>query len=416
MHKWINGRLTGIQYYEHPSRKYTATKLDRYYRGRFKVDCKTYYATFGWWSEGWNEEEVFKKLQEFKRNAKTGTGPLSLKEERQILEAAKKEQEAERLIHEAQNMALSKFFYQTYAPHAMAEKSERSWHREESLFRLWISPVIGSLPFSSISSFHLERIRKNMLEGKCAPRSVQYAFATIRQVFNYANSIDATDIASPTKGIRWPKFDNRRMRFLDRTEANALLEALKPRSLQTYEIALLSLMTGMRAGEIFSLTWGQLDLTKGTLFIPGNKSKSKKGRTVYLNDDTKSMLIQKKPGSPSELIFMNKKGQQLTEVSNVFMRVLTELGLNDGREHSHDRIVFHSLRHTFASWLVQDGLDLYTLQTLLGHSSFSMVQRYAHLTENAGRDAVMKLSTSGYHEPSLPNQEIPINIATKSTR
>jgi site-specific recombinase XerD len=57
------------------------------------------------------------------------------------------------------------------------------------------------------------------------------------------------------------------------------------------------------------------------------------------------------------------------------------------------KVVFHTLRHTFASWLVETGTDLYVVQKLMGHASFEMVQRYSHLGENALQAAVRRLDS-----------------------
>jgi site-specific recombinase XerD len=68
-----------------------------------------------------------------------------------------------------------------------------------------------------------------------------------------------------------------------------------------------------------------------------------------------------------------------------------ELGFNAGVTDRRQRVVFHTLRHTFASWLVQNGTDLYTVSKLLGHSDISMTQRYSHLSDDTLQRAVKNL-------------------------
>ena len=63
------------------------------------------------------------------------------------------------------------------------------------------------------------------------------------------------------------------------------------------------------------------------------------------------------------------------------------MGLNDHIKDRRNKVVFHTLRHTYASWLVQSGVDLYRVKKLLGHSVIAMTERYAHLAPDFGKDS-----------------------------
>ena len=81
--------------------------------------------------------------------------------------------------------------------------------------------------------------------------------------------------------------------------------------------------------------------------------------------------------------------------------ILRDTKLNEGITDPRDKVVFHTLRHTFASWLVQAGVPLYTVQRLMGHKSIVMTQRYAHLAPDQGAEAARLLSgisLAGDHE------------------
>ena len=91
-------------------------------------------------------------------------------------------------------------------------------------------------------------------------------------------------------------------------------------------------------------------------------------------------------------VFPPTKGQQRAQVSSTFERVVKELGFNEGIEDARDKVVFHSLRHTFASWLVQRGVPLYTVAELMGHTTLEMTKRYSHLAPDTMRAAAMGLS------------------------
>jgi site-specific recombinase XerD len=81
-------------------------------------------------------------------------------------------------------------------------------------------------------------------------------------------------------------------------------------------------------------------------------------------------------------------------ISKTFNRVVTGLNLNKDITDRRQRLVFHSLRHTYASWLVEDGVSLYTVQKLLGHTQIKQTERYSHLSPENFRGAVKVLETA----------------------
>ena len=88
---------------------------------------------------------------------------------------------------------------------------------------------------------------------------------------------------------------------------------------------------------------------------------------------------------------LSKDGQKIKEVSNAFQRIVDDLGFNDGVTDRRQRVVFHTCRHTFASWLAIQGTPIYTIAKLMGHKSISMSERYAHLSPDHKKQAVMGL-------------------------
>jgi len=82
---------------------------------------------------------------------------------------------------------------------------------------------------------------------------------------------------------------------------------------------------------------------------------------------------------------------KLKDTPKVFFKVVDELGLNDDVSDSRRKVVFHSLRHTFASWHVMAGTDIYTVKKLMGHSNIAMTERYSHLAPEALQNATRAL-------------------------
>jgi site-specific recombinase XerD len=95
------------------------------------------------------------------------------------------------------------------------------------------------------------------------------------------------------------------------------------------------------------------------------------------------------------LVFSSSSGEKITEVSNTFAKIVEELNLNEEMSDNRQKVVFHTLRHTYASWLVMSGVDLYTVQKLMGHSTISMTERYSHLAPDHLKKAV-KMFTANY--------------------
>jgi integrase len=231
-----------------------------------------------------------------------------------------------------------------------------------------------------------------MLGAGRAPSTLKYCFATIRQVWNMAKRDGIVTTESPTKEVKIPKIDNKRLRFLTYDESNILLKELAMLSTQLHDMALLSLHCGLRAGEIFSLEWNDIDFENDLLTL--RDTKSGRTRVAYMTEAVKNMLANRKHFAENALIFPDRNGKKIKRISNSFARAVDVVGLNNGITDKRHKVVFHTLRHTFASWHVQSGTDLYTLQTLMGHQSFSMVTRYAHLSEGTLQKAVKNLEES----------------------
>jgi len=94
---------------------------------------------------------------------------------------------------------------------------------------------------------------------------------------------------------------------------------------------------------------------------------------------------------PSALVFPDQNGKLMTRISPTFQRAVNTLKLNQGIKDRRYKVCFHTLRHTFASWLIEDGVDPYVVKELLGHSDFKMTERYTHLGQNILRRALDRL-------------------------
>jgi integrase len=158
----------------------------------------------------------------------------------------------------------------------------------------------------------------------------------------------------------------------------AFADYLKP-------LVILSLQTGMRRGEVFSLAWADVDLQAARITIHGSKAKSGTTRHIPLNSEARAVLTgwRALAGDASGLVFPGKLGDQFTNLRRSFDGVL--------RAAQVHRFRWHDLRHSFASKLVMAGVDLNTVRELLGHSDYKMTLRYSHLAPEHKAAAVERL-------------------------
>ncbi|OPY14134.1 MAG: Tyrosine recombinase XerC [Syntrophus sp. PtaB.Bin075] len=387
--KWKGTNFKGVRFYEHVTRKY-GIKRDRYFAIRYQADGKRIEEGLGWASEGWTEQKAALKLAELKEASKIGQGPSRLSEKRAIEKQRKEEEQAEKERQEKEAVTFKDFFKDTYLPHAEADKKEKSVTREKGLFKVWISPVLGNFPLKDIAPFHLEKLKREMATGGQSPRSIEYALSVVRQIFNTAKRLGNYDGENPATKVKFPKPDNGRMRFLTHEEASALLDALKEKSADVHDMTLLSLHCGLRFGEIASLTWQDVDTERGVLTIRDAKAGS---RYSFLTEQAAEMFKARKEGKPADYVFQGRKGKY-NRISLSFFQTVDELGLNRGIDDPRLHVCFHTCRHSHASWLIEEGTDLYTVQKLLGHKTNVMTQRYAHLSENKLRGAAEALSAA----------------------
>lgn len=388
--KKIKTNFPGVRYYEHPKRKYGINK-DRYYTIRYKLNGKDKEEALGWASEGWTEKKAAARLYELKENQRTGIGAKTLAANRKAsAEQERLKQEAEEQIRR-ENISFDSVFKQ-YIEQSLQDKDSETCQNEIGLYNNWIQPLFGKTPMKDISPFILEKLKKQMFGAGRSPRTVKYALVVTRQVFNYAIKNDLYNGDNPVSKVKKPSEDNRRDRFLSHEEADLLLEALQQVSTETYHISLLSLHCGLRAGEIFNLTWNNIDFEHNIL--TAMDTKTGKNKSVVMTSAVKEMLKQRKSYSSTKHIFISSNGNVMKDVPKNYARTVKSLGFNENITDRRHKVVFHTLRHTYASWLVMSGVDLYTTQRLMGHSTMTMTERYSHLAPDHLRKAVSKLEDS----------------------
>ena len=159
-----------------------------------------------------------------------------------------------------------------------------------------------------------------------------------------------------------------------------------------WEMSLLSLHTGMRADEVFSLLWGHIDFDNGLIHIADPKGGA--ARDANMTKRVREMLTAKDEGEPGELVFKAVHGGKIPEVSKTVLRTIKDLKFNDGIDDRRQKVSFHTFRHTFASWLAIQGTPILEIKELMGHKSLAMTERYAHLIPDQKRNSVERMEAA----------------------
>ena len=276
--------------------------------------------------------------------------------------------------------------WEMYKKNVLSSKLSKTILTDASNWKKHVGPYLGDMPLDVIRNHQIAEMRE-CLEGKnLSPQSVKHCLALSKRILRRA--VEWELYPGPVPVFRMPTFDNRRLRFLSPLEAQKLLQELKNSSILWHDLSIFSLYTGLRKGEIFKLTPAELDLQSATVYVIGGYSKNRKHRAVPLNLEALKIARRYVENNCGGVLFQNHQEGQPKMDSKIFSRAVKKCGLNNESGDRVHRVVFHTLRHTFASWLVQRGTPLIEVCHLLGHSNITMTMRYAHLAPDHSREAI----------------------------
>jgi len=266
-----------------------------------------------------------------------------------------------------------------------AKVHKRSWARDAMFLSRFAVEFKGKL-LSEITTEMVERYKTKRLkefrhhsDKPVTPRQVNYELAILKAFFNKAIRWGKA-AANPVTRIDFLKVNDGRTRWLGLGEIEALLKACEDSPSDIKAVVIVALNTGMRKGEILALRWKHIDTANNLVRI--ETSKNGQGRLVPMNEAVRNAISACSRGSPDpeDFVFRNRNGNPYRDLREAFERALHRAGITGCR--------FHDLRHTCASHLVSNGVDILVVKELLGHKTLAMTQRYAHLSPERGRSAV----------------------------
>lgn len=257
---------------------------------------------------------------------------------------------------------------------------------EANRYKNHLSPFFDSKRVDEITPFMVKKFKLELEKKGLADGTIKHCLSIFRDIWNHAN----LNIPLPIKKGTIPNPKNARERFFSYDEAKRLLEEIKKRSKQFHDMCLLSLLTGLRHKEITGIRGRDISWDHNIINV--TDPKNDETDIVYLTPEVRELLSQYKHIPKDELIFKTKKGKRIREVSDTFSKVIDLLGFNKGVTDRRYKLTFHSLRHTYASWLALQGTQLQVIQQLMRHKDVSQTIRYAHLMPDQKKKAAEELT------------------------
>ncbi|MFT5675230.1 MAG: integrase [Paraglaciecola sp.] len=290
---------------------------------------------------------------------------------------------------------VGEFFWNSYLP--LAKKRKRTWADDEQRFQ-YHCKTIAHLKYSELTANHVMKIQLDMntatkSRDAYAPATCNRVTALLKTMGKLA--VQLLDITNVAERVRLFPEDNARSRYCDVEETRRIVRAaLAYHCKSSGSFIALLFMIGCRESELRYRVWSDIDLDNGTLRIPRTKNGSY--HIIYLSQFMVTILkdIPRVPHNP--YVFPgNKDGRPISESRYAFKYIKNQAGIANP-----DEVVLHTARHSVASNLISNGVDISSVQKLLNHRCIESTLRYAKLSEGSQRETVESMSALITHHTS----------------
>ncbi len=313
-------------------------------------------------------------------------------------------------------------FVERFLEYQKARVKPLTYELNEHQLRTHVEPSIGRKPLDAVSKMDLDHlVTKWKIDA--APRTINARLGTVARMFSVAVEWKIIASGPDMPSVKVPKDSPR---FLSESEAVELIAAAKySRNDATdwHAMIIVGLRTGLRVGELRGLQWADIDLARAAVHVqrtdpgrPDLEAGSTKGgrtRVVPLTPDAIEVLrarldeTRERLGSrwaPSSFVWPMRSNPArsctMSSCGGAIIRLAKKAKLSD--------VGWHTLRHTYASWLVMRGVPLTVVQQLLGHFDIKQTMRYAHLAPgfaHASAVAALDMPLVGTIAKQLPPGE-----------
>ncbi|MBM4837276.1 site-specific integrase [Vibrio parahaemolyticus] len=282
------------------------------------------------------------------------------------------------------SLTLGRFLADHYQDYLMAMNPKRAKQSYSCIANSF--EHLMDKPLNDIKAWDIQQWISERRKLGRAPATIEYCVNRLRAAFNRAvewEFIDSHNLSS----VKLIKQDNTRIRYLTQKEEKRLLDGIQERNQRIRQsdrtkahlkfvdffepLVITAMHTGMRKGELLTLRWEHVSFPNRYLTIRSENAKSKKTRTLPLNDTVLNLLENWRAQNPDADYVFVANNQPVEFFQYPWQSLLKQAGIENFR--------FHDLRHHFASKLVMAGVDLNIVRELLGHADIKMTLRYAHL-------------------------------------
>jgi integrase len=376
---------------------------------KYRVNREQRWMTIGEHGLPWTPEEARNRAREVISEATKGNDLSAGPAARIAAQVAVLQGKGGKVIAEAMRDATIGALFELYfreGPSDKPLKRASSWAVDATSYKRHIKPVLDDMIARDLYPSDLAAWQSAVAAGKTSadlktgfrgraivtggPSAAARGMRCLSAMISWAIWREILEVNPATKVQKLK--DNRRERSISTQEAQRLWSVLDEAQAAWViapnyaDIIRLIMLTGARRNEITELSWSEVDLERSRLLLPPARTKmgsQNKSRTIILSEQARTIL----EGLPrlGPYVFMSQiSGKPVVGINKVWLKVREIAGLQDVR--------LHDLRHSFATFAVEDGASLYLVGRALGHANASSTERYAHPGDTAARIIAEKVA------------------------